>query len=89
MENIILISKCFEKIEIGYVSTFVKMNRAANEILYVSYHWHETFSTDNTKIFNSFESLNTFINELIDLKNETESNSLENHKLINNKEPVY
>lgn len=77
MENIILISKCFEKAEIGYVSTFVKMNRTTNEILSVTYHWHETFSVDNTKIFNSFESLNTFINELIDLKNECELNSLE------------
>jgi len=78
MKNIILISNCFEKAEIGYVSTFVKMNRTTNEILFVTYHWHETFSTDNTKVFNSFESLNTFINELIDLKNECELNSLEN-----------
>lgn len=77
MEEIILISNCFEKAEIGYVSTFVKINRATNEILSVTYHWNETFSTDNTKAFNSFESLNTFINELIDAKNEAELNSLE------------
>ena len=78
MENIISTSNCFEKAEIGYVSTHVKMNRVTNEILSVSYHWHETFSTDNTKAFDSFESLNTFINELIDAKNESELNSFEN-----------
>ena len=78
MENIISISNCFEKAEIGYVSTFVKMNRATNEILSVSYIWHEDFIAGNPKSFDSFESLNTFINELIDLKNECDLNSFEN-----------
>ena len=78
MENIILISKCWEKVEIGYVSTFVKLNRDTNELLSVSYHWHENFSVNNKdKVFDSFESLNTFINELVDAKNESELNSLE------------
>ena len=77
MEKIISMSHCWEKIEIGYVSTFVKINRATNEMLYISYHWHKDFSTDHTKVFNSFESLNTFINELVDAKNEAELNSLE------------
>jgi len=78
MENIISIANCWEKVEIGYVSTHVKMNRINNEILSVTYHWHEKFSTNNTKVFNSFENLNTFLNELIGLKNECELNSLEN-----------
>ena len=78
MKNIVLISKCWEKAEIGYVSTHVYMNRATNEILSVSYNWNEHISTKNSKTFNSFESLNAFINELIDLKNECELNSLEN-----------
>lgn len=77
MENIILISKCFEKAKIGYVSTHIEMNRSTNEILSVSYNWNEHISTKNSKTFNSFESLNAFINELIDLKNECELNSLE------------
>jgi len=76
MENIISISNCFEKTEIGYVSTFIKMNRATNEILSVTYNWHEDFIAGNPKTFNSFESLNTFINELIDLKNKCELDSL-------------
>jgi|688.fasta_scaffold543797_3 hypothetical protein len=78
MENIISIANCWEKVEIGYVSTHVKMNRVTNEVLSVTYHWHEKFSTNNTKVFNSFESLNVFLNELIDLKKECELNSLEN-----------
>ena len=78
MENIISISNCWEKVEIGYVSTHVKMNRVTNEIISVTYHWHEKFSTNETKVFNSFESLNSFINELLDAKNESELNSLEN-----------
>lgn len=78
MENIISIAECWEKVEIGYVSTHVKMNRVTNEILSVTYHWHKEISMNTSKIFNSFESLNTFINELIDLKNECELNSLEN-----------
>ena len=77
MENIILISKCFEKVEIGYVSTHIKMNRVTNELLSVSYDWNAKISTNNTKSFNSFEGLNTFINGLIDLKNECELDSLE------------
>lgn len=77
MESIILISKCFEKVEIGYVSTYIKMNRVTNELLSVSYTWNAKVSTNNTKSFDSFESLNTFINGLIDLKNECELNSLE------------
>ena len=78
MKEIIMISECWEKAEIGYVSTFVKINRATNEVLSVSYSWHENFSTDSkSKFFNSFESLNTFINELVDAKNESELNSLE------------
>ena len=78
MENIISISNCFEKVELGYVSTFVKINRVTNEVLSVSYVWHEDFSMKSTnKSFNSFESLNTFINELVDAKNESELNSLE------------
>lgn len=68
MENVILIANCWEKVEIGYVSTHVKMDRNTNEVLSVTYHWHESFSTNNTKVFNSFESLHTFLNELIDLK---------------------
>lgn len=70
MENIILISKCWEKVEIGYVSTFVNLNRTTKEAISVSYHWHEEFNTNNTKVFNSFESLNTFINGLVDAKME-------------------
>lgn len=78
MKDIITISKCWEKSEIGYVSTFVKINRATNEVISVSYNWHEDFSTDSTnKSFNSFENLNAFINELVDVKNESELNSLE------------
>ena len=78
MENIILVSECWEKVEVGYVSTFVKINRATNAIISVSYRWHEKFGLDNeAKVFNSFESLNTFINELVDAKNEAELNSLE------------
>lgn len=78
MQNIILISKCWERVEIGYISTFVKMNRVTNEVIFVSYKWYEDFSTDSkSKSFDSFESLNTFINELVDAKNEAELNSLE------------
>ena len=78
MEKIITISNCWEKVEIGYVSTHVKMNRATNEILSVRYYWHESFSLYNeAKCFNSFKSLNTFINELVDIKNEAKLNSLE------------
>lgn len=78
MEEIITIAECWEKVEIGYVSTFVEMNRATNEILSVSYHWHEEFSIHSkSKVFDSFESLNTFINELVDAKNESELNALE------------
>lgn len=77
MENIISIANCWEKVEVGYVSTHVKMNRVTNELLSVTYHWHKKFNTEDTKVFNSFESLNTFINELLDAKNESELNSLE------------
>lgn len=78
MKEIITISKCWEKAEIGYISTFVKINRATNAVLSVSYNWYEDFSTDSeSKSFDSFESLNTFINELVDYKNEAELNSLE------------
>lgn len=78
MKEIISMSSCFEKVEIGFVSTFVKMNRGTNEIISVSYHWHENFSISNkSKVFDSFESLNTFINELVDMRNESELNSLE------------
>ena len=78
MEEIITIAECWEKVEIGYVSTFVEMNRATNEILSVSYHWHEGFNINNkSKVFDSFESLNTFITELVDAKNESELNSFE------------
>ena len=78
MKNIITIANCWETAEIGYVSTHVKMNRVTNEILSVSYVWYEDFSMKSTnKNFNSFESLNTFINELVDAKNEAELNSLE------------
>lgn len=76
MKNIISIANCWEKVEVGYVSTHVKMNRVTNEVISVTYHWHEKFSIDNIKVFNSFESLNTFINELVDAKNEAELNSL-------------
>lgn len=69
MEAVISISNCWEKIETGYVSTHIKMNRITNEVISVTYQWHEKFSTDSTKIFNSFESLNAFINELVDVKN--------------------
>ena len=81
MENIITMSNCWETAEIGYVSTHVKMNRATNEILSVRYHWHEKLNLDiESRVFDSFESLNTSINELIELidaKNEAELNSLE------------
>lgn len=77
MENIISVANCWEKVEIGYVSTHVKINRITNEVLSVTYYWHEKFSTNDVKVFNSFESLNTFINELVDAKNESELNSLE------------
>lgn len=77
MENIISISKCWERVEIGYASTFIKINRVTNEVLSVSYLWDEDFSMNHTKKFDSFESLNTFINELLDAKNESELNSLE------------
>lgn len=78
MKKIILISYCWEKVEIGYVSTFVKLNRTTNEVISVSYNWYEDFSTDSpNKAFDSFESLNTFINELVDAKNESELNALE------------
>ena len=73
-----MISECWEKAEIGYVSTFIKINRATNALISVSYNWYEEFSMKSkSKTFDSFESLNTFINELVDLKNETELNSLE------------
>lgn len=66
MKNIISIAECWEKVEIGYVSTHVKMNRVTNEIISVSYHWYEDFNMKSkSKVFNSFESLNTFINELL------------------------
>ena len=77
MENIISISNCLEKVEVGYVSTLAKINRVTNEVISVTYHWHKNFSNSDTKVFNSFESLNTFVNELIDAKNESELNSLE------------
>ena len=78
MKDIILISKCWEKAEIGYISTFVEFNRATNAVLSVSYNWYEDFSTDSkSKSFNSFESLNTFIDELINARNEAELNALE------------
>lgn len=71
MKEIITISNCWETVEIGYVSTFIEMNRSTNEILSVRYHWHEKFGSDRSKVFNSFESLNTFINELLAVKNKT------------------
>lgn len=78
MKEIITMAKCLEKVEIGYVSTYVKLNRATNEILSIRYHWHKNFSLDiKAKVFNSFESLNTFINELVDARNEAELNSFE------------
>ena len=78
MKEIIMISKCWEKAEIGYISTFVKINRKTNAVLSVSYNWYEDFSTDSTnKAFDSFESLNTFINEIVDYKNAAELNALE------------
>ena len=78
MEEIITIAECWEKVEIGYVSTFVEFNRVTNEVLSVNYHWHEEFSIHSKfKVFDSFESLNTFINELVDAKNESELNALE------------
>ncbi len=78
MEKIVSISKCWEKVEIGYISTFVELNRATNEILSVNYSWHERLNPDSkSKSFNSFESLNTFIDELVDAKNEAELNALE------------
>ncbi len=77
MENIISISNCLEKVELGYVSTFVKMNRVTNKVLSVSYTWQEKITSNKYKFFDSFEDLNTFINELLDAKNESELNSLE------------
>ena len=77
MENIISISNCFEKVEIGYVSTHVKMNRVTNEVLSVTYYWDEKISSDQSKVFDSFVSLNAFIYDLLDAKNESELNSLE------------
>mgnify|MGYP001164221616 FL=1 len=77
MENIITLSKCWEKVEIGYVSTHIRINRDTNEVLSVTYCWNERFSIDNTKFFYSFEDLKTFINELVDAKNESELNALE------------
>lgn len=77
MKEIITISKCWESVEIGYVSSHIRMNRATNAIISVSYHWYEEFNMSDLKSFNSFESLNTFINELVDLKNEAELNALE------------
>ena len=78
MENIMSISKCWERVEIGYASTFIKINRVTNEVLSVSYLWDEDCSMSRpNKSFDSFESLNTFINELLDAKNESELNSLE------------
>ena len=78
MEHIILISNCWERVEIGYVSTSVKINRATNAIISVSYSWHENFGLDSKfKNFDSFESLNTFINELVEAEIESELNSLE------------
>ncbi|HHX70546.1 MAG TPA: hypothetical protein GX708_21150 [Gallicola sp.] len=73
-----MISKSWEKAEIGYVSTFIDINRATNELISVSYIWYEEFRVNSTnKNFDSFESLNAFINELVDAKNESELNSLE------------
>ena len=79
MKDIILISKCWEKAEIGYISTFVNINRKTNAVLSVSYNWYEDFTTDSeSKSFDSFESLNTFIDELVvDARNEAELNALE------------
>jgi hypothetical protein len=77
MENIITISNCWEKVEIGYVSTFVTLDRTTNKVLSVSYHWDEDYNTRGSKVFKSFESLNAFINDLIDAKNEAELNALE------------
>src|SRR5690606_36263154 len=68
LENIIILSNCWEKVEIGYVSTFVKLDRTTNKVLSVTYHWDEEYGTDNPKVFRSFESLNTFINKLVDAK---------------------
>lgn len=77
MKNIISVANRWEKVEVGYVSTHVKMNRVTNEVISVTYHWREKFSIGNIKVFSSFESLNTFVNELVDAKNEAELNSLE------------
>jgi len=78
LKNIVVVSSSWEKVEIGYVSTFVKLDRTTNEVLSVKYHWNKEYGgTDNPKIFRSFESLNAFINEIIDAKNESELNTLE------------
>ena len=77
MENIVTISNCYEKVEIGYVSTFVRMNRITNEVLSVTYYWDEKISSNQSKVFDSFVSLNAFIYELLTAKNEAELNSLE------------
>ena len=77
MKEIITIANYFEKAEIGYVSTYVEINRATNEVISTKYYWDEKIDSKLTTPFNSFESLNTFINDLIDAKNESELNSLE------------
>lgn len=77
MENVVAISNCYEKVEIGYVSTFVRMNRITNKVLSVTYYWDEKINSNHSKVFDSFVSLNAFIYELLAAKNEAELNSLE------------
>ena len=77
MKEIITIANYEEKAKVGYVSTYVKMNRDTNEILSVGYYWCEKLDSVKSKAFDSFESLNTFINKLVDTKNESELNSFE------------
>lgn len=71
MKNIVLVSHCYEKAEIGYVSTFVIMDRITNKVLSVTYYWDEKIDSNHSQVFDSFVSLNTFIYELLAAKNET------------------
>lgn len=63
MENTILLSNCWEKVEKGYISTFATLDRTTHELISVSYHWHEAmFSDKKYLLFDNFEDLQKHIN---------------------------
>lgn len=60
----LLTSNCWEKVSVGYVSTFATIDRLTNTLVRVSYYWHRSYSDDKPLLFNSFKELNDYIDRL-------------------------